>query len=526
MCTKGVIFMNRTQKLISVLLCLVMMLSLFVPAVSAAESKNIPIVFVGGRGTTLHDKDCNVIYPMDFDKKQYILDACKEILPLLGTAVLTNNYDKYCDAFYEKVAAVYDEVVLPPSGVPENGSHSPFTWTKQALAKKVRKDNDPYRLNDYAFYYDWRVDMWGVADSLNAYINDVIEVTGSDKVNLVGRCMGGNIVAAYLTKYGADKINKCLFYATTANGTFECGGPFSGQLEVEGEALARYASDILGDDCLNEFIRTALNLYNEATGMKLPVKMVTFIYNKIYENLVPRLLMSTYASFPSYWEMVDPAHYDAAKQFAFAGKEAEYADFIAQIDNYHYNVMLPLHDTLRTLEANGLKIYVVAKYGKQMVPITKEADCLGDDTVELTSSSFGATCAKVNSVLSKDYIAAQTEKGLERYISPDKQVDASTCLFPDKTWFVKNSKHLDFIKAIDELMLTILRYAGDMTVNDNASYPQYMVQLEGTTIEPMTSGNMNTDGMWKTNFFQAVFRFFTALFNLLADAVRNGGFKK
>lgn len=518
--------MKKMRKMLSVILCLVLTLSLFVPAAYATEERNVPIVFVGGRGTTLHDKDCNVIYPMTFDKKQYILDACKEILPLLGTALLTNNYDKYCDAFYEKVAAVYEEVVLPPSGVPENGSHSPFTWTKQGLAKKVRKPGDPYRLNDYAFYYDWRVDMWDVADDLSAYINDVIEVTGSPKVNLVGRCMGGNIVSAYLTKYGADKIEKCIFYATTANGTFECGGPFSGQLEVEGDSLARYASDILGDDCLNEFIRATLDLYNEATGMKLPVKMVTYIYNKIYENLVPRLLMSTYASFPSYWEMVDPGHYEAAKEFAFGGKEAEYADFIAQIDNYHNNVMLPLHDTLKTLEANGLQVYVVAKYGKQMVPITKEADCPGDDTVELTSSSFGATCSKVKSVLSKDYIAAQTEKGLERYISPDKQVDASTCLFPDKTWFVKNSKHLDFIKSIDELMLTILRYNGDMTVNDNASYPQYMVQTQEQTIEPMTSNNMNTDSAWNTNLMKAIFNFFTAMFRLLADAVRNGGFKK
>lgn len=518
--------MNTAKKLISVILCCILMLSVFVPAASAQELRNVPIVFVGGRGTTLHDKDCNQIYPMDFDKKQYILDACKEIFPLLGTAVLTNNYNRYCDAFYEKVAAVYDEVVLPPSGVPEDGSHSPFKWTKQGLAKKVRKENDPYRLNDYVFYYDWRVDMWGVAADLNDYINDVIEVTGSPKVNLVGRCMGGNIVSAYLTRYGADKIEKCIFYATTANGTFECGGPFSGQLEVEGDALARYASDILGDDCLNEFIRTTLDLYNEATGMKLPVKMVTFIYNKIYENLVPRLLMSTYASFPSYWEMIDPAHYEAAKAFAFSGKEIEYADFISQIDNYHYNVMLPLHDTLKTLEEDGLKVYIVAKYGKQMVPITKEADCLGDDTVELTSSSFGATCAKVNSTLSKDYIAAQTEKGLERYISPDKQVDASTCLFPDKTWFIKDSKHLDFIKAIDELMLSILRFDGDMTVKDNASYPQYMVQIESTTIEPMTPGNMETDSHWNPSLIKAIFSFFTALFNLLADAVRNGGIKK
>ncbi|MGN1442883.1 MAG: esterase/lipase family protein, partial [Acutalibacteraceae bacterium] len=379
---------------------------------------------------------------------------------------------------------------------------------------------------DFAFYYDWRVDMWDVADDLSAYINDVIEVTGSPKVNLVGRCMGGNIVAAYLTKYGGDKIEKCLFYATTANGTFECGGPFSGQLEVEGDALARYASDILGDDCLNEFIRTTLDLYNEATGMKLPVKMVTFIYNKIYENLVPRLLMSTYASFPSYWEMVDPAHYEAAKEFAFSGKETEYADFIAQIDNYHNNVMLPLHDTLKTLEENGMKIYVVAKYGKQMVPITKEADCLGDDTVELTSSSFGATCSTVKSALSESYISEQTEKGLERYISPDKQVDASTCLFPDRTWFIKDSKHLDFIKAIDEMMLVILRCNGDMTVNDDANYPQFMVQIEEKTIEPMTSDNMNTDGRWNPSLMKAVFNFFTAMFRLLADAVRNGGFKK
>ena len=107
--------------------------------------------------------------------------------------------------------------------------------------------------------------------------------------------------------------------------------------------------------------------------------------------------------------------------------------------------------------------------------------------------TLGATGSKVAGTLSRSYINAQKAKGLEKYISPDKQVDASTCLLPERTWFVKNLHHNVNVPGLYNMLYT-LSYAEDiLTVGSLPDYPQFLNCPSDTCakFEPAQEKNAN-----------------------------------
>ena len=101
---------------------------------------------------------------------------------------------------------------------------------------------------------------------------------------------------------------------------------------------------------------------------------------------------------------------------------------------------------------------------------------MGDGIVDVKYASFGATAADFGSTL--ENVTADA-----KYISPDKTVDASTCLFPEQTWFVKNLKHAEETDTIDVMMRKFMRYDGQGTVETFEDYPRYTI-FDGETISP------------------------------------------
>lgn len=489
---------------------------------SAATSDNLPVVFIGGKGTVLIDKDGNRIFPRTFD----IAPSVKKIVPILTKANITKDYDEFCDALCEEVAKQYKDLPLDCNGNAANGTGTDFKWTKTQLSWSVRHD-EPYRIYDYCFYYDWRLDPWETADILAQFIDDVLEVTGAPKVRIIGRCLGGDIVLSYLTKYGGAKVDSCLFYVTTINGVATCGAGFAGDFVIDSDAASRFAADLgmdpvftLGDDTLlNDIVAASVNMLSKNGGVDFLVKLVKNVYDVVEANVVPRLLLATYATFPAYWSMVGSDYFETAKKRVFTGREEEYAGMISKLDNYHYNVQLKAAETLKKLENEGVDISVVCKYGVQQTPVSKEYNMLSDDTVELYRSSFGATCADLDKTFDDSYMRSASLRGTDKYISPDKQVDCSTCLFPDYTWVIKNCTHTDFSSSIDELMMTILRYPGRMSVTDNADYPQYLLyNKQENSVKPLSSDNCDTTGRWRQSFWQSFVKLIKAIFDYIARA--------
>ena len=239
-------------------------------------------------------------------------------------------------------------------------------------------------------------------------------------------------------------------------------------------------------------------------GVKLALNEVNRVYKLVCENVVPRILRDSYGTMPGYWAMVEDDCYDSAKKLVFGGVEDEWAGLIEKLDHYHNNVALKSEEILKQCADDGINVYNIEKYGFASFPVVKDCEMICDSTVNLTLASEGATTVdSFKKTFSKDYMAKAEQNGTAKYISPDRQVDASTCLFPDSTWFVKNLRHKAFPDSMNALVAEMINAEGTFTVFDSAEWPQYMVFDEETqTASPMTEENCNTTDRWKTNFFK------------------------
>ena len=106
--------------------------------------------------------------------------------------------------------------------------------------------------------------------------------------------------------------------------------------------------------------------------------------------------------------------------------------------------------------------------------------------------------------LSEEYLSDKDPK----YISPDKQVDASTCLFPEKTWFINCLKHSSYHDSLDELSDIILYSSEEVTVDTLEKYPRFLkFDYKSESVSENKAENNNIF----IRFFKAILDFFETL---------------
>lgn len=174
--------MKNLRRMLSAVICIAMLICLFPlsASVSAADKAGIPVIYMRGRGTELYDyvgtDNQKQIYPLEYSD-EYITEKVKEVIPILAKAVLTQNYDEYCDYLYNCVAPLFSEIELDENGDARNDSGIAWSWPASPLENKADASGE-YDIYDYVFRYDWRLDPCEVADSLNDYIKAVKAATG------------------------------------------------------------------------------------------------------------------------------------------------------------------------------------------------------------------------------------------------------------------------------------------------------------------------------------------------------------
>ena len=523
------------KKLISLILATLLVLSCFSAVAFAADkphtyySTEIPSIYIVGQGGYLYETDENgkhvQFFPVEIPDG-YIGDSCKGlILPLLKGIAL-NDWDEYCDKLVDAFNGI-----LSPVGLDNNGNPKPNQNLFGVSARDLKDANGRYPLRgeeegtytSYSFAYDWRLDPIYTAGRLNEYIENVKAATKQDKVNLVGRCLGGDLVLTYLKLYGNDSVEKAILFSTGIEEFESIGALFSGQINFDADAFSRFADHIIiSEDYKNipllDFADIVVRLMNQARMLGMPTRLIEKFWDKIYQNVLPRVLIASYGSCPSFWAFVSDEYYAAAKEFIFGGKEEEYAGLIEKIDNYHETIKPYKEDIIREAEAAGTDVSILAKYGIQMVPIIKDPDIMGDGLLETVSATAGATCSKLTETLSADYLAAAKEKGTDKYISLDQKIDASTGILPDNTWYIKNLPHMDFNSPASGLLEKILNFDGDLTVFDDPTFPQYLYYDENAyTFSPLTEENAGTHEEWNNTKIENLFEFLTRLFKVLRE---------
>ena len=495
---------------------LVPVVSLVATAKDVQYSTAIPTVYLAGQGLLLWDvpghKREEAFYPLSIPDG-YIGDAGKELIAPLLKGIATDDWDEYSDKLADAIIGIVGAV-----GLDENGEAKPevHSWNNNPRLD-IRTDDGRYMLyshshnqKQYYYNYDWRTDPYAVAADLKTYIETVKTTCGVDKVNLVGRCLGSNIILTFLSEYGSDSIEKTVLVSNGFYGFETVGTLFSGQFEFDVDALTRYADDYLSNETDEEdpiygLLDVVIRLLNQMKALGMPVSMIDKFWSKVNDKVTPKVLLSSYATMPSFWAFVPDEYYDAAKEFLFAGKEEQYAGLIEKIDRYHYDIGQRYEEIIDTANAAGNQVSIIAKYGLQIIPTVKDADIMADGFLETVSSSFGATCSTIDGTLSKDYLAAAKENGTDKYISVDKQIDASTCKYPDYTWFIKYMGHMDNPDCIDDILVAILDYDGDMTVFDDENFPQYLVcegKEDDAELYPLTKENAAGGSSDKTVLFK------------------------
>ncbi|HSF94820.1 MAG TPA: alpha/beta hydrolase, partial [Thermohalobaculum sp.] len=106
----------------------------------------------------------------------------------------------------------------------------------ESLIEEMRHDlsKDPDQpVPVFPFGYDWRHPLKLTEATLAAFIDEVIDRTkllrhyhkdgygDAPRVNLVGHSMGGLVIAGYVERFGAAKVNRIATLATPFNGSFE-----------------------------------------------------------------------------------------------------------------------------------------------------------------------------------------------------------------------------------------------------------------------------------------------------------------
>ena len=505
------------KQLLALLLALILTVTMLTPAASAVSNTTSPIVILRGDGVALSMRDENgketEIWPLgfgDFDGK--IGETAKNILiPFLTEGLLFDKWDNYYKVCYEELSPIMKDVVLDNNGEPLNNSGivNDYVNSNKSIYKRAA-----YGATDYTFYYDWRLSPYSVpteakgtdkriVDLLHDYIKEVSRVNGGKKVTLAGNCLGGSYVLAYLKEYGEEGLLRNVFFnSTVGNSTAILTDVFCGDIKVDAKGLQRFADEYIDADAdnlagildtapaINSLITTTLDLCVQLGILDMLGKTIDDVYQKVYEVLVPMLVIAFYGTMPGYWTIIEPERLDEAINFVFGpeGSEyrTEYAGVIEKINYYFDEVGNCKYDIIEACQQSGIRFGATAKYGVQMYPFVESQNELADEMADLEHASFGATVAKtVYDVLPDSHIKAAIENGTDKYISPDKQIDASTSLFKDTVWFEKNMPHNAW--EYDYKVIEAFAANDNFTVDSDPNLPQFAIRIPGTgAIDPDT----------------------------------------
>ena len=98
----------------------------------------------------------------------------------------------------------------------------------------------------------------------------------------------------------------------------------------------------------------------------------------------------------------------------------------------------------------------------------------------------------ISATLGDSYTQAETNCGHD-HVSPENFIDASTCAFPEYTWFIKGNGHNDFEEDYCEFIEWAIRYDGQPTVWSDEKYPQFMEKDGLIPVSPETVTDDRSD---------------------------------
>lgn len=393
----------------------------------------------------------------------------KLIVPLIASVVT----QKDCGLSKMAYNAVYDAVdylAYNEDGTPKNDFRVEGCNNKSAAEctpeeKNIIYDHIPIEEyaqavgeeNLYYFAYNSFGDMYDIVDNLEALIEKAKKETGKDKVNLMPISLGGAISVAYVGEHPqGEDINKIVLVVPAADGSEIVGKIMLGQLDYSDAGLYRNMfTKLVGvDNYTGWLINIAIRI--------LPKKVLIGLLDGVASGLADSAL----ARVTTMWGLVPSSMFNELSE-KYLTKGTKFAD---DVEKFH-NSQVSYIGNLKNYAANGVKIYDITGYGLELYSLI-DSDSNSDKIIHSASTSLGATFSKVNEKLPTGY--KQQLHPEANFLSPDGQVDASTCAFPYTTWFFGNQDHEKLARNDVVISLaTQLLIVKDIDVFTTVEYPQF-----------------------------------------------------
>ncbi len=476
------------KKFLSILLAVVIIFTTMSFFSFAKEEEIVPVVVLQGySGPTLVYTDENgepiidsetgdvvKAWPVDFAK---IGEQVISALPGMVAGKLIGE-----DAIVEALVPIVKETLMPLVILEDGTSWQNLTYyPKGAAATQVstliEKDMTEYipesvfveeavarvgAENVFGFTFDWRRSQVDYAKALDEYIQEVKEITGSDKVDLMGLSHGGQYGTTYLYYYGdkGDVRNAILANPATGGTTFVSTIMMEEYVDLDLKNIMKFIEYSFDMEEDLEWIFDLLSLDNIIGGINRVLQEDRINYRL---SQLPSLL--DFVPMDRFEDVIDKTGLNPKDN----GKL--YYDTVKYHTDVHTGTNLA--DKFAQLQKQGTKIgYIVGCGYTALSSVGTNSDFLIDTYL----CSGGAHCAPFGETFDSDYV----QQGLvcddptHCHISPEFNIDASTGALPDNTWYAIGQGHGQYFNDPYTRQIVCNFLWDDLeTVFDDDRFPQF-----------------------------------------------------
>lgn len=468
------------KKVLSVLLCIIIVAGFTVPSFAAPE-KTVFVVVSGMNTFPLYENGTEKVFPMTGETIAKMV--LKMFIPVTRF-LLDMDYDKMTDGVVPALLGAFGELACDNDG---NSIKNIGTTTFSGCLKGyedyfINETSDEHGVvragiekfgaeNTYFYNYDWRMSPLDHADGLNELIKKAKAETGCDRVVLAAFSMGGTVTMSYLYKYGSADVSSVSLCSTAFQGTTCVGSLFTGDMDISIFALMRRLAQLTRKNETENLV-LYLGKLLDATGISFALEdFVNGITDNTKNRIYDELLIPVFGHMEGLWALVDEPSYENAKSWML--DKTLNAKLIRDIDEYHYNVQQKAAEIIAKAQEDT-NFYIIAQYNMQGLPISETAAKSNNDyLIDTNTASGGAICADLDTILGENYVQRIADG--HNHLSYDGQIDASACMLPEHTWFIRDMGHVDYPYGVStDFILWFAESEKYVTVFDNEIYPQFM----------------------------------------------------
>ena len=470
------------KKIIALVLSLLMCITLVLPAAAAEEKEIYPLVVVPGYSSSSMYKynekgEKEHVWGVDINEILERVIARAVSLGIDIGALAKGDAKRLADDVGEEFCNLYGDMAYDENGKPveqlyryhkdaedtstawlnenENGAHVHEVTIIPYVAEYLGDKAEEWTFN---FATDFRQNTVDCAKDLDIFIEDVLEYTGAEKVNIFAISHGGQTSANYLSLYGdKGRVNNAVLTVPAIGGALLAYDILTDQIRFDEETLL-------------QFIQNGMML-DEDIDWLMKAHALGFL-DDVLHHLAPYLL-EILGKWGSIWDFVPAEHYDDVKNSLDLPESFLNSEVMAKSDRFHNEILPNMSKLLHNAEAKGANIYIISGYG---APSVVGSQVESDAIISLNASS-GATCAPFGKRFADGYqtLGTTCADPTHNHLSPKMNVDATTAYLPETTWMVDGLFHGmtlsdDYSKT---LMKSLLESEEKVTVHTNAAYPQF-----------------------------------------------------